>query len=545
MIDSTYGFSYKSYLYFKKKQRLWEFFLILFSIVVLVVSLGPLYFKLIKGLFEQYEALGLQSLFLANSIALTGLFGLFTGVFLTVNSLFFSRNVEVLLPLPLKSKEVIIGKIFEILIFQMLSSLVILLPFELYYGIKSQVNFQYWVYSVIVFLFSQVFPISLIIITLLPLSRILKFRKNRDFMILLAGSIILILSLIFVSYTNRMAFEGYTEQQLLKLLSDPNGLLNKFTTIYFPAFLATKSLVSTGLEGLAWIILYIAFNAAIFMATVFIGEKFYYNSYIELQETHANKSKIKLTTMEKTLKVSNVESALLVREWRYFLKVPSFAFNGLASVVIFPVLLIMFANFKNSPEFSQIVNFIESYRNLVVPFGIIMATLAASMSTLASSAFSREGKLLNELRMLPISAKKVTEIKLLQITMVSLIGIVTSIIAVNIFIELKFIETLLIFFSSLACTTFLNIVQMIIDANRPILDWDNPQRAMKQNLNVAISIPIVFGFSGGFGYLIYLSRNVISPSFWIFIFLVSGSLLSIYFWSILLKTSKKLFERDL
>ena len=33
-------------------------------------------------------------------------------------------------------------------------------------------------------------------------------------------------------------------------------------------------------------------------------------------------------------------------------------------------------------------------------------------------------------------------------------------------------------------------IGMAIDILRPMLDWDNPQRAMKQNLNVLISLAV-------------------------------------------------------
>lgn len=545
MIDSTYGISYKSYLYFKKKQRLWEFFLTITVVITMIVSIGPLYYTVMKGMFGQYKTLGLQSIFLANSIALSGLLGLFLGVFLTINSLFFSKNVAVLIPLPLKPREVMMGKIFEILTFQMLVSVVFLLPPTIYYGAKMNVDIWYWISSIIVFMMSQIIPVSLIIMFILPMSRILKFQKNRDFMILLAGILLLVLSLLFVGYTNKMAFEGVPQEKLFEMLSDPESVLNRFTTIYFPAFLASKSLLSPGFSRIFWMIIYVALNLSIFGLTTFIGEKFYYNTYMELQESHAKKTKLKSTELEKALRVSNLKSTLLLREWRYFLKVPSFAFNGLASVVIFPVMLIMLVGFKNSPEFAQILSFLNSYRNLIVPFGILFATLSASMSTLASSAFSREGKLIKELKILPIPVEEIVKAKLLQISMVSILGIVFSIIALDVLVNIRFIEMILIFLVSVTCTTFLNIVQMLIDASKPVLDWDNPQKAMKQNLNVAMSIPIIFGFTGGFGYLIYLLMDSINPKIWEMIFLLIGTIPSLILWKSLINVTRRLFRRDL
>jgi len=80
---------------------------------------------------------------------------------------------------------------------------------------------------------------------------------------------------------------------------------------------------------------------------------------------------------------------------------------------------------------------------------------------------------------------------------------------------------------------------------RPYLHWDNPQKAMKQNLNVALSIPVVFGFVGGLGYLTYLLRNTLSG--WVMALMIAAICVAgtVALWPVLMRRAKALLDRDL
>lgn len=52
---------------------------------------------------------------------------------------------------------------------------------------------------------------------------------------------------------------------------------------------------------------------------------------------------------------------------------------------------------------------------------------------------------------------------------------------------------------------------MIIDIKRPMLDWDNPQKAMKQNLNGLFSVGLLFGFVGACIGIGWMTRGFMNP----------------------------------
>jgi ABC-2 type transport system permease protein len=215
-------------------------------------------------------------------------------------------------------------------------------------------------------------------------------------------------------------------------------------------------------------------------------------------------------------------------------------------VVIFPILLIVFAaGAYNVPEIQALMTFIDQYKELVVPVGSLLAALAGSMSLLPASAFSREGKLLRELKTLPVSPTDVIKAKFVHSNLISGVGVFCSAIAVGFITKIGWLEVLWIIVTGYLLTIFLNNLQMIVDTAKPMLEWDNPIKAMKQNINGLLAIAIVFGFVFGLGYLGYVTREYIPNQLMNPVLMLIGIAGSLFTWKALLTQAQKLFEKDL
>jgi ABC-2 type transport system permease protein len=215
-------------------------------------------------------------------------------------------------------------------------------------------------------------------------------------------------------------------------------------------------------------------------------------------------------------------------------------------VVIFPILLVVFAaGAYNIPEFQALMTFIDQYKELVVPVGSLLAALAGSMSLLPASAFSREGRLLIELKTLPVNPTTVIKVKFVHSNLISGVGVVCSALAVGFISKIGWLEILLIAVTGYLLTIFLNNLQMIVDTAKPMLEWDNPIKAMKQNINGLLAIAIVFGFVFGLGYLGYIIREYIPNQLMNPVLMLIGIAGSLITWKTLLIQAKKLFEKDL
>ncbi len=139
---------------------------------------------------------------LSSIFTTTGMIGFLFGMFMLVNEFYFSKNMRILVTLPLKPNTVMAAKLSVIIIDQMWISLAVLLPSLVYFGVLSSAPATFWISAVVVFIFSQFIPILFQAIVILPLSRILKFNKHKDFMVIFLSIIILVAVFAFQYYMN-------------------------------------------------------------------------------------------------------------------------------------------------------------------------------------------------------------------------------------------------------------------------------------------------------------------------------------------------------
>ncbi|OAA30707.1 hypothetical protein AT15_09775 [Kosmotoga arenicorallina S304] len=549
IINANYGLSNIKIALKKDKKNILLLALMIYAFVAIGFSFVFFYRPLLISSFQQLAAIGMENLFLANAFLSAGILGFITGFFLLVSTLFFSRDMRVLITLPIRASDVVTAKLTVVILFQMIVSLAVLLPSLIYYGIQKDAGFPYWFYMAFLFLLSQIFPILFQTIIILPLSRIVKFSRMKDFMLYILGIGALGGSLIVVFFVNRSAVNGGNgSPNFVNIFANPDAFINKLALIYPPAFFATKALLSKAFSGFAWFLGYLGLHILAFAFTVWFAKNYYYDTYNELQQFYAGRKKLSSEELNRELNAEKGPfSALHSREWKYLLRVPSFALNGLSGTFILPIMVMIFPFiFKGNQEaMGDLGNFFLVIKSLYVPLGILCGALAGSMNGLAASAFSREGKLLKELKALPVSSADVFKAKFVNLMEISLMGIILMTIALHILLGGSLLFDILIILLSVLVTAFLNLIQLIIDAMRPLLNWDNPQRAIKQNFNVAIAILIVFSFVGGFGYLSFKLVDAVSSFFITSIITLCGVVGLVFLIKPALKLTGDLMRRDL
>ncbi len=527
------------------------------TMIVVVVALGfaavtmlPLYIEFMRNSLMSYASLNLKELFISNAVMISGFFGLFLGLFILIAEFFFSKDMRVLVSLPLKPQEVIFSKLFLIIFDQMIISLVILLPALIYYGVSTGASWVYYIYAFIIFLFSQVFALTLLTIFILPISRIFKSQKNKDFMIFFASILFMALALLFVYFMNSNIISfSENPQDFYNQIAGNKNFMNRIAAAFPPALVAMKSISTSGIISFLWILLYIGMNIGLFIIALFMGKKFYYDTYSELQQNASNKKIYTKDSFEKIFSKQNTPlKAFEKREWRYFLRIPAFSINGFMNVIIFPIIIVISSSFTalaNDPELKFLLDIINNFKEYLVPIGILASVLGGGINGLSYSLFSREGSNIKELKILPISAKEILNVKFKQIMLLSLIGVVAMNAVIAYIGEFSLIQIIIQFLASVLTITFINLAQMVIDTKKPVLEWDNPQKAMKQNINGLLGILIVFGYIAGLGFLGYLLNDVLPTwSMTLILVLISG-IGSIILYKEVVKSTEKLLSKDL
>jgi ABC-2 type transport system permease protein len=89
---------------------------------------------------------------------------------------------------------------------------------------------------------------------------------------------------------------------------------------------------------------------------------------------------------------------------------------------------------------------------------------------------------------IPVAPREQAEAKFVHSYLVAMLGAVTASIVAAVFFHLRAAQLVPAFVLSMVAGVLLTAVGMMIDLARPLLDWTNPQKAIKQNLNVLLAL---------------------------------------------------------
>ncbi|MEW6425965.1 MAG: hypothetical protein AB1523_14730 [Bacillota bacterium] len=153
-----YGISAFKYKYFQQKKELWRPVVgILGGGAGLLVLTGT-YSSLAGAFYAGGKMLGQPWLVLELAILLGELLVFFFGLGWTISVLYFSNDLPILLPLPLKPQQILLSKFLLVLTNQYVFLLFVFLPPFLIYAIGERAGFLYYLTALAVFLCAPVIP---------------------------------------------------------------------------------------------------------------------------------------------------------------------------------------------------------------------------------------------------------------------------------------------------------------------------------------------------------------------------------------------------
>jgi ABC-2 type transport system permease protein len=185
-------------------------------------------------------------------------------------------------------------------------------------------------------------------------------------------------------------------------------------------------------------------------------------------------------------------AAVFGREWKLMNRTPIFLLNGTLVVIIFPALFILMATMdtgRGGGDTMALMRVMTSANPLIVILATaLFLTICGSLNGTSSSTFSREGRQFWISRVIPVAPREQTAAKFMHSYLVAMLGVITASIVSAVFLHLQAAHLAAAAGLALVAGVLLTAVGMIIDLARPLLDWTNPQKAIKQNLNVLLAM---------------------------------------------------------
>ena len=434
-----------------------------------------------------------QTYSFVNLLLLMNFFILFTkSIFESLNVLYFSKDLKLLLRMPLKAKDILHAKLFNMIISEYPMEIIMLAIPMVVYGIYTKVNLLFYVYMVCVLLILPIIPIML---TSLVISIIMRFTnkiKNKSKVMYVTIIItILLMGIVTASFNSgtELSTSGF-ENMILKSNALAENIANYFVLI--------KPIMNTllnynNIDGLKNLGIYFIESIVIYIIILYAMSTIYFKGAIGTTvNSNRNKANINKKLDLKDFKVTNKKKAYIKKELRTMMRTPIFFIECLLMPTSYPiaVFLIMafFINFANQIGVDILSGF---YKSLVKTSGLAMflsiGQVFFMMNFSSIIAISRESHNSILVKYLPIALKTQFNLKLR-------IGIFTNtissiIVAICYYICVPNATNAVLIFIILM---FLNIIgekfKLLTDLRNPQVNWESEYTMMKQNTNVMYAL---------------------------------------------------------
>ena len=461
--------------------------LYIFAFLYLAGIVGVFSNSLISELLKIHQ----EKMFLG--VILLGIAGfvLIQTIFSAINLLYYSKDNEYILPLPLKPSQIVIAKTNVLLVTEyFIVAILGLIPLSIY-GILTYANILYYIEMVIVLLIFPIIPILISSLLVLIVMSFAKFTKNRNRFQLIAT--ILILVIVFIA-SFAMGNTDSSPEELVQMVMKANGMVELVKNAFPTLGMAIESLtnVNIGIQLLN-IILLIATTAIIYALYVFVGQKLYLKGAVgNLYSGKKNKKKI---DEKKAFKNSTIFKTYVGKEFKILLRNPIFFMQCVLPAILFPILIIgMTILGINEESNGQTIDFANMFTNktsIYIGIGILCVIQFFLMFIYISvTAISRDGQNASFMKYIPVKYMKQIDYKVMpNIIMTSIMSIITVIIA-GILIKADILYLLLILITSIIMGVFQSYVLIIVDLKKPKLEWNSEYAVVKQNMNLIWSVVI-------------------------------------------------------
>lgn len=474
-----------------------------------------LYSKILIQGYDLLAPLEQQGAILSLGIVMVSTMIFFFGIFYVINFFYFAGDAQNLLSLPLSGWQVLGARFSVVIAYEYLTQLPFLLPPLLIFGIKSGASLTYWLYALISFLLIPLLPLSLATIPTVIIMRFANLGRRKDLFKILGGLMVIALAIGYQFLFQKSGTNAMDPAFLQKLLTDQNGLVNLISQVFPSTKFIGLALVSADkIAGLINLLIFTALSLLAVALAWVVGDKLYFKGLVGSSEMTARRKMLTSSDYEKLSKGSPALLSYCMKEIRLLFRVPPYFMNCVLTNLLVPVILIIpfllqSHNEKEAMPWEELIAQPQGQTILMVVIVGAVIFLAGSNAITATS-LSREGKEFFISKYIPLSYQQQVLAKLLSGYLFGVIGAVLLVIGAIILMPLDIALIGMILAVSLVAIVPIIEAGLLIDIFRPKLDWDNEQKAVKQNLNVLFSI--LFSILLGGAVLYIVVRFIHSPT---------------------------------
>lgn len=468
----------------KSKKRRRTLYLILF--IFIAGAIGVLSNSIIQILDE----LNQETTFIGIIFFLVLMVTFIQTIFSSVNLLYFTKDNESILPLPLKPYQIILARTNVLLFIEYI--LVIIVGFIplMVYGITMDCNTMYYFTTIISLILLPILPVILVSIVVMILMCFSKITKHKNVFQLISTLIIVIATVAISVVMTNVESTTISEEQLLQMMSQANGMIDMIKG-YFPTLdysinaVLSDNIFTSSLEFLK----IFGMSLVAYIIYALLSQKLYFKGLIGnlySGDIHKKQKKIKLKK-----KKQGLLKVYVGKEFKTILRNPVYLAQCIIPVIIFPIMAIILVFMSMEKE--TIFDMINGFRNLEVTGTTLLIILGiiqifSMVVYISVTAISRDGKNAVFMKYIPIPLYKQYIYKTIPNIIINLFPILFVLSIAKYLMNISLLDLFIIFIIAFIINVAESFLLIVVDLKRPKIQWDSEYAVVKQNINLLFPI---------------------------------------------------------
>ena len=519
------------YIIDKKTNKINKKSIFVWLIIIVMIAITYLSFEIIKVLVEINQ----PTIFLNIFFLILNIIMIFQIILASTNIYFFSKDLDMVLPLPIKTEELLIAKFNTILINLYFTELIFAVFPLLIYGILNNLGILYYFYLIIILLIFPILINLIISIIMMFLIKLSKFIKNKDIFQI-------IITLIFISLVFLLEFKVFNNiigkidddfnmqnEQIIESIFNFNKKLENINK-YFLIINPTVKILNNynKLISIIYLLKIILINLIFLILFIFVGKKYYLKNILK-NNNYFYFKKINKNNIEKKSKKINIKKSYIKKEFKILFKNTVFFIQCIFPILILMVsliiiILIALPNLQailTSDLLEEDIEFSVDLSVICLVLGIIQ--MIFSLSNISITSISRDGKNAIFMKFIPVDFYKQFIYKSIPQILINMIVIFIILILVKlIFPSFDFIYLIFLFIMGNLLNILNSNLMVLVDLYKPNLNWNADYEAIKNNNNKLFQyvLTIIIILLLVYFYKIFLDINLNLACFLIILILI-------------------------
>ena len=499
-MDARMGISTRS------KSKIIVYGLLFLYFAGLIIFLG---YNLLDGLIAIHQ----ETIFVGMILFMIFGLAIIQTIFSSINILYFTKDSEYLLPLPLKPYQIILARTNVMLIAEyVIIFLIGFIPLVMY-GILTGAGIVYYLTMILAVILVPILPVLLISMLVMFIMSFAKLTKNRNRFQLFATLLVLAI-IIAISISTSGMKQDLTNEEMAQMVVQANGMIELVkgyvpTVDYLMEALTTNSLFTAIVKVLKTL----GITIIGFIVYMLIAQKIYFKGLVgNLFGGGASSSNKEIN--QKEYRNSKLYKSYVGKEFKNMARNPVFLMQCLIPAILIPIIMVVVvytglnSDGMGLEQITQMVQQMPTNTFFIACIILGVIQFFTMFIYISITAISRDGENAVFMKYIPVSLYKQYMYKIIPNIIMNIVTIIITLGMAEYLLNLPVITLIALFVVATIMGILQSIAMIIVDLKRPKLNWDSEYAVAKQNLNLVfpvllamVNIVILVGF-------VYLLKDI-------------------------------------